>query len=107
MRIYRICPECYLENYDGLGASYQDGARWNSTGTPALYFALSPATALLEMANYLPSPQLIPGDYGLGVFQVSKEILVNVLANDELPADWAQYPYPFSTHLTQTGIKSP
>ncbi len=71
MRLYRICPERFLENYSGLGASFQDGARWNSKGYPALYFALSPATAMLEMANYLPSPRLVPADYRLGSVDVS------------------------------------
>lgn len=63
MRLFRICPEQYLENYSGLGASYRDGARWNKAGIPVLYFALSPAVALLEMGNYLPSPRLVPKSY--------------------------------------------
>ena len=60
MQLYRICPQSYLQDFSGLGASYKDGARWNSAGLPVLYFALSPATVLLEMANYLPSPRLVP-----------------------------------------------
>lgn len=99
MLLYRIGPGQYLENYGGLGASYQDGARWNSAGIPALYFALSPATALLEIANYLPSPRLVPDNYRLGVFQMSENISLDELAPEELPTDWAQYPYPSSTQI--------
>lgn len=60
MQLFRICPEPYLENPSGPGGSHQDGARWNSPGHPVLYFALSASTALLEMANYIPSPRLVP-----------------------------------------------
>jgi hypothetical protein len=63
MRLYRICPEAYLKDLSILGGSYRDGARWNSPGYPVLYFALSASTALLEMANYIPSPRLVPPSY--------------------------------------------
>ncbi len=97
MRLYRICPTLYLQNYSGLGASFLDGGRWNSSGTPALYFALSPATALLEIANYLPSPRLVPADYRLGIFQLPENVKKKELSPDKLPANWFEYPYPPST----------
>jgi RES domain-containing protein len=97
MRLYRIAPEVYLEDYRGLGASYRDGARWNRAGQPVLYFTLSAATALLEMANYLPSPRLIPDGYRLGIYEIPDELPLHILAEDSLPADWANYPYPVST----------
>lgn len=97
--LYRIGPEQFLENYSGLGASYRDGGRWNSSGHPVLYFALSPATALLEMANYLPSPRLVPPAYRLGVYELADTSSVARLPESEWPADWAQYPYPLSTQL--------
>lgn len=97
MRLYRICPERFLENYQGLGASYQDGARWNSPCHPALYFALSPATAMLEMANYLPSPRLVPADYRLGICELPDTITIDELSAKQLPNNWAVYPYPTST----------
>lgn len=97
MRLYRICPERLLENYTGLGASYQNGARWNSTGYPVLYFALSPATAMLEMANYLPSPRLVPADYRLGVYELPDIAVITELPDGQLPDSWSVYPYPTST----------
>lgn len=97
MRLYRICPEQFLEDYSGLGASYKDGARWNSAGYPVLYFALSPATAMLEMANYLPSPRLVPSDYRLGVYELPDTVTIDELPAEQLPDDWAVYPYPTST----------
>ena len=99
MRLYRITPEEYLENYSGLGASYQDGARWNKAGKPVLYFALSPSTALLELAQYLPSPRLVPKTYRLGVYECPDDLPYYTLPVNELPKDWAVYPHPQSTQL--------
>ena len=97
MRIYRISPELYINNFQGLGASYRDGARWNRPGQSVLYFALSPATALLEMANYLPSPRLIPDTYRLGIYEVPDSAPFYRLPDNQLPDDWASFPYPLST----------
>ena len=97
MQLFRICPEKYLENYSGLGASYQDGARWNKPGIPVLYFALTPAVALLEMGNYLPSPRLVPKTYRLGIYELPDSIGCEQLTTDQLAGNWSQYPYPDST----------
>lgn len=97
MRLYRIAPEKYLQRLQGRGASYQTGARWNTPGQPVLYFALSPSVAMLEMANYLPSPRLIPKSYQLGIYEVPDDIPIKKLNTSELPQDWNDYPYPKST----------
>ncbi len=97
MRLYRICPERHLEDYSGLGASYRDGARWNKPGQPVIYFAASASTALLEMANYLPSPRLIPKSYRLGIYELDGIASTSVLSDHKLPMDWACFPYPRST----------
>ena len=70
MFLFRICPERYLEDFSGLGASYQDGARWNFPGTPVMYFASTASLAMLEMAQYLPSPRLLPKNYRIIICQV-------------------------------------
>jgi RES domain-containing protein len=97
MHLYRISPQKYLENYQGLGASYRDGARWNKPDQPVLYFALSSATALLEMANYLPSPRTIPANYRLGIYELPDTAPIYTLPDNQLPGDWALYPHPIST----------
>ncbi|MCP4406996.1 MAG: RES family NAD+ phosphorylase [Gammaproteobacteria bacterium] len=102
MKLYRICPEFHLENYSGMGASYQDGARWNKAGTPVLYFALSPAVALLEMGNYLPSPRLVPKSYRLGIYELPEAVVYDTLSNGQLPEDWSLYPFPASTQTLGT-----
>ena len=102
MQLFRICPEQYLENYSGLGASYQDGARWNKAGIPVLYFALTPAVALLEMGNYLPSPRLVPKNYRLGIYELPDSVICEDLPVNQWPADWSLYPYPLPTQQIGT-----
>jgi RES domain-containing protein len=97
MQLYRICPERYLEDYSGLGASYRDGARWNVAGIPVIYFAASASLAMLELANYLPSPRLVPESYRLGIYTLSGRVKVDTWSVADLPQQWNQYPYPAST----------
>ena len=95
MRLYRIVPGEFADNFSGLGASYLDGARWNSPKLPVLYFALSPSVAMLEMANYFPSPRLVPKFYVLATYTLEQAPEIKELKS--LPNDWADYPYPVST----------
>ena len=97
MRLYRIGRQAYLEDYRGLGASYLDGGRWNAASVPALYFAETASVAMLEMANYLPSPRLVPTSYRLGVFEVPEDTAVDRWPVADLPVDWGDFPYPKST----------
>lgn len=95
MDLYRIVPHEYAINFSGLGASYQDGARWNEPRLPVLYFALSPSVAMLEMANYFPSPRLVPKYYVLATYVLEDNAPIK--ESENLPQDWSEYPYPEST----------
>ena len=97
MLLFRITKENYLETYSGLGASYEDGARWNRPGTPVLYFGLSAAVAMLEMANYTSSPRMVPPSYRLGVYALPEDVAIDRLAQADWPEDWADFPYPASS----------
>ena len=97
MRLYRICHVDHLENYRGLGASYQDGGRWNEPGVPALYFAETASVAMLEMANYLPSPRLVPPTYRLGVYDAADNLTTESWTATDLPSGWDGFPWPPST----------
>ncbi|WP_434361559.1 RES family NAD+ phosphorylase [Parasalinivibrio latis] len=101
MKLFRICPEQYLENYSGLGASFQDGARWNHPGIPVMYFSPSPAVCMLEMANYLPSPRLVPKTYRLGTYDLP-DTLIDSLDHDSLPDDWDAYPHGLQARVIGT-----
>ncbi|TRX53458.1 RES family NAD+ phosphorylase [Thalassomonas sp. M1454] len=100
MRLYRIVPREYADSFSGLGASYQDGARWNEPKLPVLYFALSPSVAMLEMANYFPSPRLVPKFYVLATYIIEDKYVT--LELEHLPKDWSEYPYPRSTQKLGT-----
>lgn len=95
MQLYRICPQAVLQNYSGEGASFKSGGRWNRPSQRVLYFASSAAIAMLEMANYLPSPRLVPATYRLGQYEVPEGLVSRL--QGVLPADWDCYPYPAST----------
>ncbi len=97
MKLFRITRIKYLENYTGRGGSFLNGARWNQSGIPVLYFATTPSVALLEMANYLPNPRLIPADYRLGIYDLPDTVSSQTLTVENLPPDWSHYPYPSST----------
>lgn len=102
MQLYRICPERYLEDYSGLGASYHDGARWNIQGVPVIYFATSASLAMLELANYLPSPRLVPVNYRLGIYSLSGRVKADTWDVHDLPKQWNEYPYPLTTQQRGT-----
>ena len=97
MRLYRICHVDHLENYRGLGASYHAGGRWNQSGIPVLYFAETASVAMLEMANYLPSPRLVPPTWRLGVYEVAGNPSLERWTVEDVPADWDRFPHPPST----------
>ena len=96
MQLFRIVNKAFLQSYEGLGYSYQNGACWNRPGIPVLYFAPSPAIAMLEMANYL-EPQLIPSSYRLGTYELPDDVTYDSWKQNVLPGDWMNYPYPAST----------
>ena len=97
MELFRITRIKYLENFTGKGGSFLNGAQWNKSGIPILYFASTPSVALLEMANYLPNPRLIPADYRLGIYHLPDAVSIQTLTVSDLPQNWSQYPYPSST----------
>ncbi len=94
MQLFRITKEQYLEKLSGLGGSYDDGARWNLPGTPALYFALSAAVAQLEMANYTVNPRRMPKSYRLGVYELDDTVALVRLELENWPDGWQDFPYP-------------
>ena len=102
MRIYRICRVEHLENFNGLGASFANGGRWNEAGVPVLYFAESAGVAMLEMANYLPSPRLVPVTYRLGVYEVGSSVSMKSLSVGDLPIEWDEFPHSHWTRQKGT-----
>ncbi len=99
MKLYRVTNKRWADVFNGLGASYEDGARWNSAGHPVIYFALDIATAMVEAANYHPSPDLIPASHCKAIYEADDDISIEKLDPSLLPSDWDLMPYPKSTQL--------
>lgn len=97
MLIFRITKDRYLEAYNGLGGSYKDGARWNKPGTPVLYFGLSAAVVMLEMANYTSTPRMVPPSFRLGVYEIPEEAPIDRLDPADWPENWSLFPPPEAT----------
>lgn len=97
MLIYRITKKQYLTILNGLGGSYEDGARWNKPGTPVLYFGMSAAVAMLEMANYTSTPRMVPPSYRLGIYEIPDDAPIDRLGLADLPDNWSQFPPPDAT----------
>ena len=102
MHIYRISKLAYMENYSGRGASFLNGGRWNPAGLPVLYFAQTPAVAMLEMAHYSLSPRLVPQSFRLGVYELPDDTCAQALS-EPYSENWNANVYPRSTQ--QTGKK--
>ncbi len=80
--------------FDGEGARLH-GGRWNPPGLPAVYAAGSRALAALEVLVHLPRP-LRSAAFTLHRIEFDDDA-IDVLAPDELPGDWLQFPPPSST----------
>lgn len=95
--LYRITHVNFAHVLNGLGGSYEDGGRWNLPGQPVVYLAWQPATALLEMGNYIPNPRNIPSGLVLAEYEVPDDFPVDELHPSKWPSDWRSHPFPAST----------
>ena len=97
MKLYRVTNKVYADNFTGRGASFEDGGRWNAPGHAVIYFGLDMATALVEAANYHPSPRLIPPSHCKAIYQLSDDVKLAQVNLENLPQNWQDMPYPLST----------
>lgn len=99
MKLYRVTNERFANSFSGRGASFEDGARWNTAGHPVIYFALDLGTAMIEAANYHTSPRLVPPSYCKATYIVEEGVSIEYLDEPHLPNDWDMMSYPQSTQL--------
>ncbi|HEV8607295.1 MAG TPA: RES family NAD+ phosphorylase [Tepidisphaeraceae bacterium] len=92
---WRIVRARYLPNaFTGEGAK-RAGGRWNNRGTPLVYTAESKSLAVLEMLVHLETDEFLR-HYRLIPATFDRSLITELDAAD-LPANWKQYPAPFST----------
>lgn len=101
LSLYRVTSTDYMRSFDGRGASFQLGARWNQAKLPVIYFASSPSLAKLEFANYVSTPRHIPKNYVIAEYVLDEGASVEIFFGD-LPGDWDAFPYPSSTQAIGT-----
>ena len=94
MKIYRVTKAVYAQT--AFRGSAGRG-RWHRLGTPMLYCADAPATALVETLAYADRAELIQVPFV--VFEISLDPGRHVLRlpADLLPSDWQAWPWPTST----------
>jgi RES domain-containing protein len=87
VRLWRISNHADLSGRGGLLAS----GRWHRIGTPVVYAADHPATAMLEALAHLDFEDA-PAGYRLMGIDVPNDAPSHRVKIGELPADWALHP---------------
>lgn len=83
--VWRLDKSARSATWDsGEGAS-QRGGRWNSRGTLAVYCAVDPSTAILEVAVHTGFPFLDRVSHVLSEVTITDLAAVHVVAPDEIP----------------------
>ena len=98
MKVFRIEREKYLSTtLSGIGASMDDGNRWNSRFTRLVYTAESRALAFLEVAVHLDLSEDLPSDRYLVEIDIPDDTKVQEIRLENLPTDWKEHPPTSST----------
>jgi RES domain-containing protein len=85
MRVFRLCRNSYPA-YDGEGAR-RVGGRWNSKGVRVLYMSENRSLAVLEVLVHLSGT--LPDKYLLGAADIPDDVLIERIADEELPEGWS------------------
>lgn len=98
MKVFRIEREKFLSTtLSGIGASMDDGCRWNSRYTRLVYTAESRALALLEVTVHLDLSEDLPTDRYVVEIEIPDDAVIQEIRLEDLPADWNALPPSTST----------
>ena len=87
MEVYRIAKKKHLANdLSGTGA-YNEGGRWNSPGTFAVYTSENRSLAALEILVHVDEAELPPNLFIMTI-EISNESPVYEMPDDQRPTDW-------------------
>jgi RES domain-containing protein len=82
---WRLDREIYRNAWDSGEGAFQAGARWNNQGVRAVYCAIDPATAILEIAANLGFKVLDAVPYVLTEIAISEPQSVHVVHPEAIP----------------------
>lgn len=92
---WRIDRKRFASSWDNGEGAFQDGGRWNSPGTRAVYGALDPSTAILEVAVHKGFEVLDVVAHVLTSATITTPGDVAVISPDDLPnPSWLRSGWP-------------
>lgn len=94
MKIYRVTKAEYS---DTAFRGSRGRGRWHRLGTPMIYAADAPATALLETLVHAGRAELLQMPYVVFEVRIAPERHLLRLPPDLLPSGWQAWPWPAST----------
>lgn len=95
MEVFRLSREKFAVPLSGKGAAIK-GARWNSIGVELIYTARNRSLAMAEVAVHF-SLATLPEDYVMMTILIPDELSSKLIAEEELPSNWKDFPHPVST----------
>lgn len=95
IRFWRLDAHRHAAGWDSGEGSFQVGGRWNSRGVRAVYAALDPATAILEVAVHKGFDVLDRQPHVLTAATVADPTDIRVLRPADIPDDgWLSPGFP-------------
>ena len=85
---WRLDRAIYKASWDSGEGAVRFGGRWNNQGLRAVYCALDPATALLEVAVHLGFEALDTVPHVLTALAITEPSAIHVVAPDTLDPAW-------------------
>jgi len=82
---WRIDRERYAETWDSGEGAFLYGGRWNNKGVRAVYCAIDPATALLEVAVHVTFPMIDTVPHVLTAVKIIDPAAVHVVQPPDIP----------------------
>jgi RES domain-containing protein len=82
---WRLDPVMHAGAWDSGEGAFRFGGRWNSRGARAVYSALDPATAILEVAVHKGFETLDTLPHVLTAFEITDPSRIHVVTPQEVP----------------------
>jgi len=82
---WRLDQAVFAASWDSGEGSYRFGGRWSAAGTRAVYAALDPATAILEVAVHKGFPALDTVPHVLSCARIADAARIHVVSAADIP----------------------